>query len=685
MVVGIVDTSAETAYMAVGHVQTKREEILNVRNAEIVDTSTVDTRTVVETVSQQSTAVTGVWYDPLAQTIMCDQPLGMFITKVDVFFQGKDDTLPVWVEVRSVLNGYPSNVLMPFGKVSKLPADINIDATTGATSTTFTFDSPIYVQKDQEFCIVLASNSANYKVWISRLGEKEIGGTRTISTQPTLGSLFKSQNASTWEPSQFEDLKFTLYRADYTTANTGALVLVNKELVADEDLIIPARLGGGKEAGIPTLPLDPIETLSGTAAVKVRFKDHAMNSTSNNVIITGVTGEVSPSTLTNAITNVQTGSIAVLDSTNWPATGYVKIDNEIIYYDNKPSTTSIRIPASGGRAYDSTTATSHEAASIIELYMIGCDTTSGIPLTEVNKTHVALTSVPELDSFQVATTTAANATLRNGGEGVQCTKNISIDVMQPIIQSMELPNTNLTCKAQTTTGTSINGTQTSFQRETQLTALDVPLDEDHYFDAPRIVCSQINETNEIPGQKSLRLTVNMTTTDSTVSPIIDLDRAGIICISNKTNKIQTAADIGSMSNYIPSTGSSGDNNKGIYMTKKVALTQGATAIKVLFDAVVMSQSQIKVLYKTLRTDSAESFDDIEWTYFNTDGSPESTVPLSKTRGDFKEYKYFVGKDALGIGTELPEYIALALKIVMQGTNSSLPPMIKDFRAIAFQA
>ena len=695
MVVGIVDTSAETAYMAVGHVQTKREEILNVRNAEIVNTSTVDTRSVVQTVSQQATAVTGVWYDPLAQTIMCDQQLGMFITKIDVFFQSKDDTLPVWVEVRSVLNGYPSNVLMPFGKVTKLPADINIDATTGATSTTFVFDSPIYVQKDQEFCIVLASNSANYKVWISRLGEKEIGGTRTISTQPTLGSLFKSQNASTWEPSQFEDLKFTLYRADYTTANTGALVLVNKELVADEDLIIPARLGGGKEAGIPTLPLDPIETLSGTAAVKVRFKDHAMNSTINNVTITGVTGEVSPSTLTNAITNVQTGTISVGDSTNWPGTpttgGYVKIDNEIIYYDNKPTTTSIRIPASGGRAYDSTTATSHEAGSIIELYMIGCDATSGIPLTEVNKTHIALFNVPELDSFQVATTTAANTSLRSGGEGVQCTKNISMDVMQPIIQSMELPNTSLTGKIQTTTGTSINGTQTSFQKATQLTALDVPLDEDHYFDAPRIVCSQINETNELGGAKSLRLTVNMTTTDSTISPIIDLDRAGIICISNKTNKIQTVSDIGNMSNYASSTASSGDNNKGIYITKKVALTQGATAIQVLFDAVVMSESNIKVLYKTLRTDSAEAFDDIEWVYFNpgtstlTAGGPDSAVPFSKNRGDYKEYKYFVGKDALGIGTELPEYIALAIKIVLQSTNSSLPPTIKDFRAIAFQA
>lgn len=36
-----------------------------------------------------------------------------------------------------------------------------------------------------------------------------------ISNQPYLGSLFKSQNASTWEPSQWEDLKFILYRAEF--------------------------------------------------------------------------------------------------------------------------------------------------------------------------------------------------------------------------------------------------------------------------------------------------------------------------------------------------------------------------------------------------------------------------------------------------------------------------------------
>ena len=94
---------------------------------------------------------------------------------------------------------------------------------------------------------------------------------------------------------------------------------------------------------------------------------------------------------------------------------------------------------------------------------------------------------------------------------------------------------------------------------------------------------------------------------------------------------------------------------------------------------------IKVLYKTLRTDSAENFNDIEWSFFNTTGIPDSTVPISKTRNDFKEYRYFAGKNSLGVGTELNEFVAFAVKIVLQGSNTSLPPLVKDFRAIAFQA
>ena len=49
-----------------------------------------------------------------------------------------------------------------------------------------------------------------------------------ISNQPYLGSLFKSQNNTTWEPSQWEDLKFTLYRADFV--ESGSVEFYSPEL-----------------------------------------------------------------------------------------------------------------------------------------------------------------------------------------------------------------------------------------------------------------------------------------------------------------------------------------------------------------------------------------------------------------------------------------------------------------------
>ena len=101
----------------------------------------------------------------------------------------------------------------------------------------------------------------------------------------------------------------------------------------------------------------------------------------------------------------------------------------------------------------------------------------------------------------------------------------------------------------------------------------------------------------------------------------------------------------------------------------------------------MTESDIRVLYKIQRLDAAEPFDDLGWTYFTgssdtADGLPETAVPTSKSRNDFKEYTYLAGKKTNGTGDALDEFNAFAIKIVMQGSNSSLPPIIKDFRAVA---
>ena len=201
----------------------------------------------------------------------------------------------------------------------------------------FTFPSPVFLQQGQEAAIVLASNSPNYKVWIARLGEVEIGGTRTISAQPTLGSLFKSQNASTWTPSQYEDLKFTIYRANFTTDSTSSFTMVNEELTAADPNNLtaidkPVRLGGGQTAGIPTLLNNPIDTKLTQAFAKINLKNHGMYSTTNHVKIAGVISDIGSSALNGALTNSTVGNINVDDASLWPATGYVLIDSEVIAY-----------------------------------------------------------------------------------------------------------------------------------------------------------------------------------------------------------------------------------------------------------------------------------------------------------------------------------------------------------------
>ena len=52
------------------------------------------------------------------------------------------------------------------------------------------------------------------------------------------------------------------------------------------------------------------------------------------------------------------------------------------------------------------------------------------------------------------------------------------------------------------------------------------------------------------------------------------------------------------------------------------------------------------------------------------------------KNDFQEYVYTAGVTDDGSGSSLDEFIAFSIKIVMQSTNSSQPPRIKDLRCIA---
>ena len=167
-----------------------------------------------------------------------------------------------------------------------------------------------------------------------------------------------------------------------------------------------------------------------------------------------------------------------------------------------------------------------------------------------------------------------------------------------------------------------------------------------------------------------------------VSPVIDLERNSIIAVSNRINNVDSSSDVYPTADYVSSEQAEGDQNAAIYITKQVNLENLATSLKVLFAAHRPASNDIKVMYKILGADESVDFQSLSYRYFNTDGSPDQTVQPSADKDDFQDYVYTAGVTDEGTGTALQEFISFQIKIVMQGTNSSEPPRLKDLRVLA---
>jgi hypothetical protein len=415
-----------------------------------------------------------------------------------------------------------------------------------------------------------------------------------------------------------------------------------------------------------------------------------MYDTTNNVTIAGVASGAS-TTLNGAITSSAT-SLTLTSGTNFDDTSgkysrtadgtplwYIKIDDEIMYYTTI-STNAVSVLT---RGVGGTTAAAHADGATVELYQI-----HKVPLTEINKTHTAIANI-EIDSYTVTSTATpvvdgSGGTSELGGTSITATENAIMDESNTIIGTMELSNTIIGTSIRPTTATSPDGSQTSFATTSTANAKSIPLNDNYSFSdiGPHMVCSSINETNELSGTKSLFIPITLISSASNVSPVIDTQRMSLLAVANRLDNVDSSSDIYPTTDYVDSTEPDGDNNATIYLTKKITLENPATALKVIFAAHRPSTSEIKLLYKILRTDDASDFDDLGYMFFNTTGAPDVDVGSSAGSSDFSEYVYTAGVTDDGIGTPLDEFISFQIKIVMQGTNCATPPRIKDLRAMA---
>jgi len=192
--------------------------------------------------------------DPLAQTFTVDGT-GAFITSVDLYFGNKDENEKLYVELRTVELGTPTNQLVQdYAQIEVYPDQINTSSD-ASVSTNLKFPSPVYLQPNTEYALVLiAPTTDQYEAWIARMGEKTVNTQNLpnpdnvlVTQQYIGGSLFKSQNGTIWTPNQFEDLKFKLYKAEFVSS--GTVTFYNPSIGTIDENISPTNINP-----IKTLP-----------------------------------------------------------------------------------------------------------------------------------------------------------------------------------------------------------------------------------------------------------------------------------------------------------------------------------------------------------------------------------------------------------------------------------------------
>lgn len=269
--------------------------------------------------------------------------------------------------------------------------------------------------------------------------------------------------------------------------------------------------------------------------------------------------------------------------------------------------------------------------------------------------------------------------------GGKCTGSFqpTFDLVWPSVQTMKVPTTNITMSAKFTTNSSlVDSSSGRFIQDNQFSLIQNQTN--NYFNSPRCIINPNEEATELSTYsypKSAIIQMNLTTTDSKVSPVIDMQRAGLTMIGNMIDKQDSAATDGFNKPlvYIPETSKNAGSALSKHVTKPVTLEEAATGLKVILAANKPPEASFDLYYKTAEAEA--DIVDNNWVKATAD----NVLPSDTNQNIFREYRYTIGGfgDTNNLnGADMADFRQFQLKIVMHSTNSAKVPVIRDLRAIA---
>lgn len=476
---GNVVSSAESQYTSSGINQTKQNTIISTQKVTVEPISVSEQKHDVQHSVVVNRTVLGTTYtpDPIVQTVDIKVPdvSGVFVTKLDLFFQAKHSTLPIVVDIREMEGTQNvSNRIVPFSRVVKYPADITL-SDDSSEATTFVFDSPVFLKNGETYAIHIqaAANNPDYKLWISKLGETDLLTETNISVQPYVGVILASSNDTVWSPVQDEDLKFTLYRAVFNTGVTGTAILNNEDM----DYMTLENM-----EGYITIADEPVFG-------ETRL---TLNTANTSNILVGQTAYQAASNASGIITSVSGSVIRVKDVPL--AYKYVTGQTITYKYANNTNTgvttgvTSIAIPKG------------------FKKYQFG------------DQLHVGRTnSTAFIDGEQIIGQFSGN------DADIVSLDELKINVYNPVIANLEFPLTKLVWSSKLTSNTGV--------LESSWT--DIVVNENNLTNSEMALYSVSDDDD------SFRIKAVMTSQSDYLSPAIDTNKSSSILVQNIINNDST--------------------------------------------------------------------------------------------------------------------------------------------------
>jgi hypothetical protein len=640
-------------------------------------------------------------------------PNGVFLNSVDLCFENKDPAIPVTVQIRTMENGTPTSTVVPGSIVTLNSAQVNVTNTDAGlavpsfsdptTYTTFNFPAPVFLLPGTEYALVLMSNSNAYEAYVSDLGSTQLGSTQTISQQPYSGSLFESQNASTWTPIQTSDLMFRLNRCVFDTSGSCELVVdgFGQDPEYDYDILYVAGNNIGftsvtdtefgyklVTAGSPNVRDTAFTPL--TIATNIYMPErHALVADSGSVAI--VSGQVVYTVPFNVVQESKdTLQVYYNDGTNpetllSPASYTIKPKvgggpNDTVFTWTSltnvlPSTGSLRFASfSGNKISVAFSTTDTNVSPVVDLSHLSLTFVQNqINAGGLNAGSLLLPTDTTLPTPQIVLSSTG------GGTGAQ----LLCVMVENVLASVQIANGG--------TGYS-NGTiatVTTSQSPAPTVTATVSLT------VAGGVITGVTVTNE--GSGYVTPTVNISSTSgsgASIYPIVEQtdstsQASGAVIGFNVANEGSGYTDAWTAIMVKPDTttetlvpiaetSSSGGNCVTRYISRRVTLANGFDAedLVVYFNGMKPSGSTIDVYYRVLASDDGSQFEDRPYVKMVQQGD--------YTSGNLDDYVAFQYTTAGGTCAYdgFTSYKIFAIKIVLTAANYSQVPRVSGLSAIA---